>query len=64
MRIGKSEEQHFTKKDGFARDRKTSLKNAIFLQVGIVHPFSIIKKGLETKHICFSNIKLAALQQF
>ena len=61
MRIGKSEEQRFFENDGLARDCETSFKYAMFLQVRIVHLFSIIKKGLETKNICFSNVKLAAL---
>ena len=60
MRIWKSGEKCFTENDS----RETSLKNAMFLQVRIVHPFSIIKKGLETKHIFFSNVKLAALSNF
>ena len=51
----KTEEQCFTENDSFARDRKPSLKNAMFLQVGIVHLFSIIKKGLD---------KACCLEQF
>ena len=60
----KVNKQRFTNNDGFARDRETSQKNAMFLQVEIVYLFSIIKQDLETKHIWFSNVKLAALRKF
>ena len=39
-------------------------KTPRFYKLKIVHQFSTIKLGLEIKHKCFSNIKLAALKRF
>ena len=61
MRFEKSEEQSFTENYAFAKDSETSFENTMFYTLEIV--YSIIKKGLETKHICFSNVKLAALKK-
>ena len=46
------------------RIAKLAFQDTMFLQVGIVNPFSIIKIDLETKKMCFSNEELAALNKF
>ena len=65
MRFQKSEEQRFTENHAFAKDRETSFKNTLFYKSKIVYPIFYYQKiYLETKHISFSDIKLAALKQF
>ena len=38
MRFEKSEEQHFTENDAFAKDRETSFQNTMFYKLKIVYP--------------------------
>ena len=38
MRFGKSEEQRFTKRDAFAKDRESSFQNTMFHKFKIMHP--------------------------
>ena len=45
------------------RDSETSLKNAMFYKLQIVHPFSIKKKGLKSNIYAYSIVKLASLKQ-
>ena len=63
MRFGKSWQQSSTENHGFARDCETSLKKAMFYKLKIVHPFSIVKKGLESNIYAYPNVKLAAHKQ-